>query len=340
MHRDNAEIHERSCMYDMIQRQILASVSLLGYCCLVIASSARAQPAIAKIPLRIALITSASPASDGAAARGVRLGAAEAKQTANLFGNDVELYEASAGTDATTAAAQMLSQRQVHVLIGTSAADADALSRFAERHHLVFFNTVSRAQPLRAACRRYTFHIEATDAMYANAARSLARGGASTHTGQNPDRPDSVVLWESALERYGASQINDRYRAKYGSGMDGSAWAGWAAVKIASEAALRAHSSEPAKLLAYLEAPATQFDGHKGWPLSFRAGDHQLRQPLYVMLPRAEGASGGATQALRDVPELRSISSASDGANERRASDALDRLISGPTASHCFFASR
>jgi ABC-type branched-subunit amino acid transport system substrate-binding protein len=340
MHREYSEIHERSRMYAMRHRQIVASSRLLAYCCLVIASSARAQPAVAKIPLRIALVASASPPSASAAARGVRLGAAEAKQTANLFGSDVDLYEASAGNDAAATAAQMLSQRQVQVLIGTSAADADALSRFAELHHLVFFNIASRAQPLRAGCRRYTFHIEATDAMYANAARSLAIGGGSTHTGQSPERPDSVVLWGPALERYGASQINDRYRTRYGSGMDGSAWAGWVAVKIASEAALRVRSSEPAKLLTYLEAPTTQFDGHKGWPLSFRAGDHQLRQPLYVVVHRAQGVSGPASQALRDVPELRSISSAPDGANEgRRASEALDRLISGPTASRCFSAS-
>lgn len=328
-------------MYNLLQSRIVAAGWLLGYCCFAIASSARAQATVAKIPLRIALITSVSPRSADAAAQGVRLGAAEAKQTANLFGNDVDLYEPNGGMEAAAAAAQMLSQRHVQVLIGTSAADADALSRFAEQHHLVFFNIASRAESLRGECRRYTFHIEATDAMYANAARSLASGGASAGIGAAAERSDSVVLWAPVLERYGASQINDRYRDKYRSGMDGSAWAGWAAVKIASEAALRVHSTDPAKLLTYLEAPTTQFDGHKGWPLSFRSGDHQLRQPLYVVVPQAQGASGRGSQALREVPELRSISSAANGANEsRRASEALDQLISGPRASRCFSAGR
>jgi len=41
---------------------------------------------------------------------------------------------------------------------------------------------------------------------------------------------------ESDAERYGASQINDRYRDKYGAGMDEGV-AGWAAVKFVAEAA-------------------------------------------------------------------------------------------------------
>jgi hypothetical protein len=35
--------------------------------------------------------------------------------------------------------------------------------------------------------------------------------------------------------------------------------------------------------LAVLDKTTTQFDGHKGAPLSFRSWDHQLRQPLYAV---------------------------------------------------------
>ena len=55
------------------------------------------------------------------------------------------------------------------------------------------------------------------------------------------------------------------------------------AVKIAWETSLRAGSTDPAALLTFLEKESTQFDGHKGAPLSFRAWDHQLRQPLYAV---------------------------------------------------------
>jgi ABC-type branched-subunit amino acid transport system substrate-binding protein len=298
---------------------------------------AQDRPAEANV-LRIGLLTAvgANPQS-GSIERGVRLGAAEASQTAKLFGHDVELYEASAGSDAIASAIRLSSARKVHVLIGTAPADIDALSKFADQHHIVFFNAASRAQSLRAACRRYTFHVEGSAAMYANAAL-LGRGPAvvSGRASPTPAATDSVVLWGSTLERYGAAQINDRYRAKYGVGMDGAAWAGWAAVKIASEAALRARSSEPAQLLAYLESPST-FDGHKGWPLSVRSADHQLRQPLYIVTP-AQASS--VSPVFRDVPELRASSQERSEDETARLTNALDRLIASPTATRCHWSNR
>src|SRR2546423_5128774 len=116
--------------------------------------------------VRIGLITADSAnATPGAASveRGVRLGAAESKQTAALFGDNVDIYEADgAGAAAGAAAARLLSARKVQVVIGASGADADALPKFAESHHLLFVNAASRSHALRAACRRYTFHVEAT----------------------------------------------------------------------------------------------------------------------------------------------------------------------------------
>jgi len=266
------------------------------------------------------------------------LGAAEAKQTAKLFGNDVELYEATAEHDLAAAAQRLLSQRQVQVIIGSSSSDAETLSRFAEANHLLFLNVASRSQRLRAVCRPYTFHIEATDAMYANALRALSKELRTRSRVAAPAALDSAVLWDPSLERYGASQLNDRYRAKCRAGMDGNAWAGWAAVKIAAEAALRAQSTDPSRLLAYLQTPGIQFDGHKGWPLTFRAGDHQLRQPLYVVVRETPGTAAGPRHTLRDVPELRAISSSGTTSEGPRASHILDQLIATPTTPRCFLA--
>lgn len=308
--------------------------------------------------LRIALITpvnSGTSTLSASTVRGVRLGAAEAKQTANLFGNDVELYEATGRTSATAAAAQLLSERQVQVLIASSADDVESLSRFAEAHHILFLNVASRDQSIRAACRRFTFHIEATNEMYANASRFP--GGRASQTDTTGRDADSVVLWGPTLERYGASQINDRYRDKYGSGMDGSAWAGWAAVKFVSEAALRTRSTDPSRLLAYLEAPATQFDGHKGWPLTFRLSDHQLRQPLYASASAAsnQNRGGSATDRrqssgtpMREIPELRASTSPGSGSmgapgvvsNRGGNGGPLDALISAPNTRACSWGTR
>ncbi|HEX7595292.1 MAG TPA: hypothetical protein VF387_03000, partial [Gemmatimonadaceae bacterium] len=270
-----------------------------------------------------------------------------------LFGNDVELYEATTRTNATAAATQLLSARQFQVLIASSADDVESLSRFAEAHHILFLNLASRAQALRAACRRFTFHIEATNETYANASRFP--GGRSTRMITSAHDPDSVVLWGSTLERYGASQINDRYRDKFGAGMDGSAWAGWAAVKFVAEAALRTRSTEPSRLRAYLEAPDTQFDGHKGWPLSFRRTDHQLRQPFYAsaspIVSRGASSTEGRQSSgapLRAIPELRasmvarssSAGTAGSISNGGGSASSLDALISAPNTQPCPWSTR
>jgi hypothetical protein len=335
-------------MYGTLQKKIVGSVTLSCVFISVHSLCVGAQKP-GQSQLRIGMVSPKGAElslADQTVARGVRLGAAEARQTAALFGDDVVLYEAtgSGESGATSAARGLSSGRDIQVLIGTSGQDTDALSRFAESHHILFLNVASRSTALRAACRRYTFDIEATDAMYANAARisEAARASSSVaKTGRGSGSfADSVVLWGSSLERFGASQLNDRYRDKYHMGMDGGAWAGWAAVKIASEAALRVRSPAAAKMVEYLESPASHFDGHKGWPLSFRRADHQLRQPLYVVARTASHAAGRA-QPLRDVPELHSVSAApAEEGGARDQEQLLDDLMSARGASACRWPAR
>lgn len=273
-----------------------------------VALIARVLSAQAAPSLRIGLVTRGNSLTSSTE-RGAQLGAGEAKQTATLFGGDVFLFQEPIRHNAERAAERLLAARKVQILIGSAADDAEALSKFAEAHRILFFNVASRAPALRAACRRYTFHIEASDSMYVAAAKRVG-------SAQN-----ATLLWAPALERYGASQINERYRGKYAAPMDGGAWAGWVAVKIAAEAVLRARSASAGAILSYLESPSTTFDGHKGWPLSFRSSDHQLRQPLYVVSSRAPASRGG----VRDVPDLSAIAGGS--AATASATQALDALM-------------
>ncbi|HJQ19043.1 MAG TPA: hypothetical protein VJ867_01765 [Gemmatimonadaceae bacterium] len=96
-----------------------------------------------------------------------------------------------------------------------------------------------------------------------------------------------VVLWHASLERFGAEQLNDRYRAAIGRAMTGDAWLAWFGMKVLAESALRARSSDRTKLLDYLRSPSAQFDGHKGVPLHFDA-QRRLVQPLYVVRGAAD----------------------------------------------------
>lgn len=308
---------QRLFLFAVVMARTLALMPQLG-----------AQQRPTAIILRVGMLTGSSSGPAQSAERGVRLGVAEAKQTAQLFGGDVQLFESPLGSDPVGAATRLVSANSVQVLVVTDPLATDAISKFAEQRRLIFLNIAAREQSLRAACRRYTFHVEASDAMYGNAARRSSRKAGPTNSS---DDRDSVVLWWQTLERYGAGQINDRYRARYNTGMDGPAWAGWAAVKMIAESALRARSVDAPRLIAYLESPTTTFDGHKGWPLTFRTADHQLRQPLYVLTHDKQSGK----LDFHDVPELRSSRNTGTSEGGSSASAALDALIAPPNGPRC-----
>ena len=299
--------------FSVVRRSLTHSL-LIG----VIVAAANPLAAQISTALRVGLVSRSNSGVMSASSieRGVRLGTAEATQTAALFGGDVELLEMVARGKAESAAQRLLDSGKVQVLIGSAAEDIEALSKFAELHRVIFINVVSRRSSIRAACRRYTFHVEASDSMYANAARRATLNASGTRF--------SVVLWAPNLEKYGASQINGRYEARYHLPMDGNAWAAWAAVKIAADAVLRVKSARADAIRSYLENPSTTFDGHKGWPLSFRREDHQLRQPLYV--GSSSGAAPPTRASLRDIPALGAIA----GGSRTDANRALDALMPAP----------
>jgi len=103
---------------------------------------------------------------------GARQGAAEMDYSARLVGRRVELLEAPAATpEEAVAQAGKLAGRGVAVLLGGfDATTAAALSRFARAHRMLFFNVGAPDDRLRNEdCDRFTFHVEASDAMYLDA---------------------------------------------------------------------------------------------------------------------------------------------------------------------------
>ena len=218
--------------------------------------------------LRLGHVMPAAAGKDSPGALGVQLGLEEAQHAGRLFGVTVEL-----STDAD--AERLVRQCRPHVVIGGSTEeDCVRLSDLAITEGLLFFNVGCASDVLRgAACRRNTFHITAAERMRRDA---LAQAKVSSGDAE-------VLLWHESLERYGAGQLNPRFRDRFGVAMNSDAWAGWIAVKIAAETCFRGTTCSAEELLAALERPTARFDGHKGRPLSFRATDHQLRQPMYVL---------------------------------------------------------
>lgn len=96
-----------------------------------------------------------------------------------------------------------------------------------------------------------------------------------------------AVGWHWAWDEHGAIQLNDRFRRAAHRPMSETDWAAWAAVKAIEQAALRTRSVAFPAMRDYLLGSNLKLDGYKGNPMSFRAWDHQLRQPLLLATANA-----------------------------------------------------
>jgi hypothetical protein len=111
-----------------------------------------------------------------------------------------------------------------------------------------------------------------------------ARGVFRLGVPEDPARSERVdlLVWHDSLQRYGAEQLNQRFRSRFGVPMDGAAWTAWFACKVVTEAWLRGAPDTEGGLRDYLASERALFDGQKGRPLRFRA-DHQMEHPLYEL---------------------------------------------------------
>lgn len=86
--------------------------------------------------------------------------------------------------------------------------------------------------------------------------------------------------WSPIMEQWGATQLQDRFRADAGRPMNAYDYAAWLAVRGIGEAVTRTRSNDPAVLRAYMLSETFALDGFKGSRLSYRAWNGQLRQPI------------------------------------------------------------
>ena len=247
--------------------------------------------------LRVGLLTTGADAR--ARREGALLGVEEAIHAAELFGGSAQLVplDSVRGVSPSLAA-----------VIGNESADTTrALATRAAAGGFLVMNVACPTDSLRGAqCSPFMFHIAPSDAMLRDA-RVQAPGATD------------VITWDGSLVRFGADTLNDRFRKRFGHSMNSAAWGAWFAVKALWESSLRMKSADPPQLAEYLRRETTQFDGHKGRPLSFRAWDHQLRQFLYARV-------GGK---LVDVPQ--------SATPETTSREFLDKLGVSRANSSCRF---
>ena len=88
--------------------------------------------------------------------------------------------------------------------------------------------------------------------------------------------------WIWSWDRHGAPQLNKRFLRKAKRWMTAYDWSAWMAVKTIGEAVQRTNSSEFKLIRDYLLGDEIILDGFKGYPLSFRDWNRQLRQPVFL----------------------------------------------------------
>ena len=153
------------------------------------------------------------------------------------------------------------------------------------------FNLSDESNQLRSACLPNALHIIPSAKMKADAVKQWQAG--------NPGSKVSAAAWHSKAVKFAARDLNRRYLDRFGSPMDGLAWAGWFAARAVGDTLMRQPASDAAALLESLKQ-ADGLDGQKGDPHSFRTSG-QLRQPLVIVGPAGDllgeapvrGAKGG-----------------------------------------------
>jgi hypothetical protein len=99
---------------------------------------------------------------------------------------------------------------------------------------------------------------------------------------RHKDRNDlRAVDWHAGLMKFGAEELNVRFRRRFDQEMDERSWHGWVAVKCAVELALRYPGGSPKQRIGEL-----RLDGHKGMMLRFDPEDRHLVQPVYLVDPQ------------------------------------------------------
>jgi ABC transporter substrate binding protein (PQQ-dependent alcohol dehydrogenase system) len=94
------------------------------------------------------------------------------------------------------------------------------------------------------------------------------------------------MSWHPALEQWGATQFQNRFRRLAGRSMRPLDYDVWVAVRSVGEAATRTGSASPKALIAYLKSPDFDLAAFKGRKLTYRNWNGQLRQPILVATPK------------------------------------------------------
>ena len=209
--------------------------------------------------------------TDSSAHTGVAQGIHEANLQGQFLGQNYSLEEFSRNDiDAIDP------DKFIAIIVAT---DADNLTQAGARFndHTVF-NVSVHDDALREACAPNLLHVIPSARMLADARAQWLE--------KNPDADITVSGWHPQFMKFAARDLNKRYKKRMSRAMDQYAWAGWAAVKMASDSVARQNITEPGAMLEFLKT-GLAFDGQKGLDMDFR-DTGQLRQLVLIIGPEGE----------------------------------------------------
>ena len=209
--------------------------------------------------------------ADGSAHTGVAQGIHEANLQGQFLGQNYSLQEFSGDNIDVIDPGKFIA-----IIVAT---DADDLRRAGARFsdHPVF-NVSVQDDALREACAPNLLHVIPSAGMLADARAQWLQ--------KNPDADITVSGWHPQFMKFAARDLNKRYKKRFSRPMDQYAWAGWAAVKMASDSVARQNITEPGAMLEFLKT-GLAFDGQKGLDMDFR-DTGQLRQLVLITGPDGE----------------------------------------------------
>lgn len=135
------------------------------------------------------------------------------------------------------------------------------------------FNVTIGDDNLRLDCLDNALHVIPSDQMKSDAEDQWNK--------KEPNSKAVAQAWHQDFKKFAARDLNKRFLKEHQTKMDDYAWAGWAAIKIASDTITRENITDSTKLLTYLKTDLS-FDGQKGIDMNFRQTG-QLRQPLIIV---------------------------------------------------------
>lgn len=95
------------------------------------------------------------------------------------------------------------------------------------------------------------------------------------------------TVWHRTHEQWGAAQLQSRFKAAAKRPMTARDHNGWTAVRVVGEAAARARTSDPDRLIAFIQSPDFTMSAFRGVPFTLRSWDGQLRQPVLLAADRS-----------------------------------------------------